>query len=93
MAIWNAGTPEEPGSLLAPRQSLLSNPALFENSPQLQGFADQMVCGVSGGAANPNGPQIEQALNDALGRAIYGEVSASDALEEAALEVEDILAQ
>lgn len=92
MAIWNAGTPLQPGSLLAPRQSLLSNPALFKNSPQLQGFADQMKCGIAGGTANPKGPQIEQALNDALGRAIYGEVSASDALDEAAQEVEDILA-
>jgi multiple sugar transport system substrate-binding protein len=93
MALWNAGTPSEPGSLLAPRTSLLTNPALFENSPLLKGFADQMACGVSGGAANPKGPEIEQALNDALGRAIYGEVGASDALDEAALEVEDILAE
>jgi ABC-type glycerol-3-phosphate transport system substrate-binding protein len=78
--------------LLAPRTSLLENPALFENSPLLEGFADQMHCGVTGSVSNPKGPQIEQAINDALGRAIYGEVSASDALDEAALEVEDILA-
>jgi multiple sugar transport system substrate-binding protein len=88
MLLHNLGTPEEPTTLLPPRKSLLEDPRLFENNPLMQGFAEQMACGVSNNITNPNWPAIEEALNEALGRAIYGEISASDALDEAAAEAE-----
>jgi multiple sugar transport system substrate-binding protein len=50
-----------------------------------------MSCGVSYSITNPNWPAAEEALNESLGRAIYGEISASDALDEAAAEAESIL--
>ena len=50
-----------------------------------------MECGVTGGAPNERYGEVEVALNDALGRAIYGEIDAATALDEAALEGEDIL--
>jgi multiple sugar transport system substrate-binding protein len=93
MALWALGTPENPGSVLPPRRSLLEDPHVFDLNPILRGFAEQMECGVTGSAPNPLYGEVEVALNDALGRAIYGEIDAATALDEAALEGEDILAR
>ncbi len=93
MALWNLGTPEAPGSLLPPRKSLLEDPAVFDLNPVLRGFAEQMNCGITGAAPNPLFGEVEVALNDALGRAIYGEIDAATALDEAALEGEEILSR
>ena len=59
--------------------NILEDPNVFDLNPILEGFAEQMACGVSNNITNPNWPAIEEALNEALGRAIYGEISASDA--------------
>jgi multiple sugar transport system substrate-binding protein len=91
MARWALGTPEAPGSLLPPRKSLLEDPAVFDLNPILRGFAEQMDCGVTGSAPNPNYGEVEVILNDALGRAIYGEIDASTALDDAATEGEGVL--
>ena len=91
MILWTLGTPEEPASLLPTRKSLIEDPRTFENNPLLAGFAQQMECGVTGAAPNPNYGEVEVALTDALGRAIYGEIDASTALDEAAAEAEEIL--
>jgi multiple sugar transport system substrate-binding protein len=88
MLLHNLGTPENPTTLLPPRASLLNDPRLFENNPLMQGFAEQMACGVSNNITNPNWGAIEEALNDALGRAMYGDITAADALQEAADEAE-----
>jgi ABC-type glycerol-3-phosphate transport system substrate-binding protein len=93
MARWTLGTPQAPGSLLPPRKSLLEDPAVFDLNPILRGFAEQMECGVTGSAPNPLYGEVEVVLNDALGRAIYGEIDAATALDEAALEGEDILSR
>jgi multiple sugar transport system substrate-binding protein len=93
MALWTLGTPENPGSTLPPRKSLLEDPRVFDINPILRGFAEQMACGITGGAPNPRFGEVEVALNDALGRAIYGEIDAATALDEAALEAEDILSR
>jgi len=93
MARWTLGTPEAPGSLLPPRKSLLEDPAVFDLNPILRGFAEQMECGVTGSAPNPLYGEVEVVLNDALGRAIYGEIDAATALDEAALEGQDILSR
>lgn len=93
MALWALGTPDNPGSVLPPRSSLLEDPNVFALNPILEGFAEQMACGITGGAPNPLYGEVEVALNDQLGRAIYGEVDAATALDEAALEGADILAR
>jgi multiple sugar transport system substrate-binding protein len=91
LALWTLGTPENPSTLLPTRTSLLENPAIFENNPILKGFAEQMACGVTNAAPNPRYGEVESLLNDALGRAIYGETDAATALDEAAEEGQAIL--
>ena len=89
MATW---TYEDPDStLLPPRKELLDSPELKEKKPILAGFAEAMKCGVVS-KSNPKGPKIEQALNEQLGRAMYGEISADEAIDNAAAEAEEILA-
>ena len=89
MALW---TYEDPDStLLPPRKELLDSPELKEKKPILAGFAEAMKCGVVG-KSNPKGPKIEQALNEQLGRAMYGEITADEAIDNAAAEAEEILA-
>lgn len=91
LLLWTQGTAENPSTLLPTRTSLLENPVLFENNPILQGFAEQMACGITNAAPNPRYGEVETILNDALGRAIYGETDAATALEEAAQEGQAIL--
>ena len=91
LALWVLGTPENPTTLLPTRTSLLENPAIFANNPILKGFADQMACGVTNAAPNLRWGEVETILNDALGRAIYGETDAATALDEAADEGQSIL--
>jgi len=93
MLLLNLGTPEAPTTLLPPRTSLLDNPKLFENNPLMKGFADQMSCGVTNSITNPNWPAAEEVLNEELGKAIYGDESASDALDAAAEQAKEILNQ
>ncbi len=93
MALWNLGTAEAPGSLLPPRKSLLEDPRAFENNPTLEGFAQMMECGVANAAPNENWGQAEELLNEQLGRAIFGEVDAATALDQAAEEGQELLAE
>jgi multiple sugar transport system substrate-binding protein len=71
-------------TLLPPRKSLLESPELGQKKPILKGFAEQMKCGNANVIANPKWPRIEQELNKQLGKAMYGEQSAAQALDEAA---------
>ncbi len=91
LALWTLGTPENPATLLPTRTSLLENPNIFTNNPVLEGFAQQMECGITNAAPNPRYGEVESLLNDALGRAIYGETDAATALDEAAEEGQAIL--
>jgi multiple sugar transport system substrate-binding protein len=91
LALWTRGTEENPTTLLPTRTSLLEDPAFFEGNEIMQGFAEQMECGVTNTAQNENFGSVEQLLNDALGRAIYGEVDAATALDEAAMEGQPLL--
>lgn len=79
------------GTLLPPLKSLLNSPDLIKEKPVLKGFAELMECGVASTVSNPKFPRIEQALNEELGKAIYGEQSASEALDNAAAEGREIL--
>jgi multiple sugar transport system substrate-binding protein len=89
MALWTFGDPDS--TLLPPRKSLLESPELTKKKPVLAGFADAMKCGVVS-KSNPKGPKIEQALNEQLGKAMYGDQTASEALDKAAAEAKEILA-
>jgi multiple sugar transport system substrate-binding protein len=80
-------------TLLPPRQSLLSSPALAKNKPILKGFAEQMKCGNANVIANPKWPKVEEVLNEQLGKAMYGEQTPSQALDEAANQAQGILAR
>ena len=91
LLLLTQGTPESPTTLLPTRTSLLENPATFANNPVMEGFAQQMECGVTGAAPNPRYGEVETILNDALGRAIYGETDAATAIDEAAEEGQAIL--
>ncbi|MQA24345.1 MAG: hypothetical protein GEU94_02490 [Micromonosporaceae bacterium] len=72
-------------------QSMLDSPDLEKEKPVLTGFAEMMECGVSHVSSNKDWPRIEEVLNERLGEAIYGDKSASDALDEAAAEAEKII--
>ena len=91
LLLLTQGTPENPTTLLPTRASLLENPATFANNPVLEGFAQQMECGITNTAQNERYGEVETLLNDALGRAIYGETDAATAIEEAAQEGQAIL--
>jgi multiple sugar transport system substrate-binding protein len=84
MATWTYKA--EGSTLLPPRKSLLESPDLVEEKPILKGFADAMKCGVSNIISDPDWGRKEEALNEELGKAMYGDQSAADALENAAAE-------
>lgn len=79
------------GTTLPPITALLDSPDLVATKPVLKGFAEAMKCGVSNVAANPDWPKIEEALNDQLAKAIYGEQTAAQALDNAASDAEKII--
>jgi multiple sugar transport system substrate-binding protein len=87
------GTKKHPASLLPTRNSLLEDPAIFKINPLLKGFAQQMKCGNTNSAANPNWPRIEQKLNDELAKAIFGKESADKAVDVAAKQGRQIMAK
>jgi multiple sugar transport system substrate-binding protein len=86
MAEWTFKS--EGSTLLPPRKSLLDSPELVEEKPILEGFAKAMECGVSNVIAVPDWGRMEESLNEELGKAMYGEQSAADALDAAAEEAE-----
>jgi multiple sugar transport system substrate-binding protein len=88
---WNVT--EEGSTLLPPVRSLLEDPEIFEVKPILKGFAENMECGVTSDIQTNKWSQIEAALNEQLGAAIYGDVSPSEALDNAAAKAEEILSK
>jgi ABC-type glycerol-3-phosphate transport system substrate-binding protein len=82
----------EGSTLLPTRTSMLEDPEVVQKKPILQGFIDAMECGHANLIADPNWPKIEEALNQELGKAMYGEKSPSEALDAAADEAREILA-
>jgi multiple sugar transport system substrate-binding protein len=91
MQMLSLGSPEAPTTMLPPRESLLDDPVTFESNPVMQGFAAMMNCAVVSPVIQPRYPEAEQLLNDALGRAIYGEIDADTAVTESAQQAEDLL--
>ncbi len=81
------------GTLLPPLTSLLEGDEITQEKPVLKGFIDLMPCGVASTVSNPKFPQIETILNEELGKAMYGDQSADEALENTAQQAEAILAR
>jgi len=90
MSRINLGTPDAPATLLPPRNSLLEDPVTIANNPAMEGFVANMECAVVNPITQPRWGEMETFLNEALGRAIYGEVDATTAIQEAAMEAEAI---
>jgi len=86
-------TYETEGTLLPPLKSLLEGPDIVKEKPVLKGFIDLMQCGVASTVTNPKFPRIETILNEELGKAMYGDQSAEEALENTAQQSEAILAR
>jgi multiple sugar transport system substrate-binding protein len=89
LAAWTYKTQ---GTQLPPTKSLLNSPDLAKAKPVLKPFADLMSCGVASTVSNPKYPRIETILNDQLGKAIYGDQTAGQALDNAAQQGRAILA-
>jgi multiple sugar transport system substrate-binding protein len=81
------------GTLLPPLNSLLQGDEILKDKPVLKGFIDLMPCGVASTVSNPKFPRIETILNEELGKAMYGDQSAEDALNNAADQAEAILSR
>lgn len=81
------------GTLLPPLTSLLDSPDLVATKPVLEGFAELMKCGVASSVSNPKFPRVEEVLNEELGKAMYGEQTADEALDNAKSQGEEILSK
>jgi ABC-type glycerol-3-phosphate transport system substrate-binding protein len=79
------------GTLLPPLTSQLESEEIVEEKPVLEGFIELMECGVASTVSNPKFPRVETILNEELGKAMYGEQSAEEALENAAQQAAPIL--
>ena len=86
-------TYEAEGTLLPPLTSQLESEEIVEEKPVLEGFIELMECGVASTVSNPKFPRVETIINEELGKAMYGEQSAEDALENAAQQAEPILSR
>jgi multiple sugar transport system substrate-binding protein len=89
MKAWTFGSPTT--TLIPTRQSLLADPSLGKYNPWLKGFADQMKCAVNDNLTNPKWNQIYDTLNTELGKAIFGQQTATEAIQNAAKKANQIL--
>jgi len=89
VALWTYKSPN--GTELPPLTSLLDSPDLVKTKPVLAGFAKLMSCGVASTVSQPKFPRIETILNTELGKAIYGQQTPSEALDNAASQGQAIL--
>ena len=81
MKLWTYGS--KTTTLLPPRLSLLKDPQLGKFNPWLTGFAQQMNCTINDNLTNPKWPQISDAINTQLGKAIFGTETPTEALQKA----------
>jgi multiple sugar transport system substrate-binding protein len=81
MAEW---TYKSTGTLLPPVTSLLNSPDLVKTKPVLEGFAKLMECGVNYNIVNKDWPKISERLKQNLGKAMFGDLTADEALDETA---------
>ena len=57
---------------------------MYKEKPVLKGFADMKKCGVASAVSNPSSRGSRRVLNKELGKAMYGEQTADEALDNAA---------
>ena len=82
------------GTELPTLSAQLSDPALFAAKPILTGFAKDMKdCGIPSGAPNAKYGEVETELNTQLGKAMYGDQTASEALDNTAEKAKEIFAR
>jgi multiple sugar transport system substrate-binding protein len=93
MLVLNLGTPENPGTLLPPRQSLLNDPKITEGRPYMQGFIDSMKSAYVSDVVQPRFGEIEPILFGYLNKAFYGEMDGATAVKKAAEEANALLKQ
>ena len=89
VARWTYKSPT--GTELPPLTSLLNSPDLVKTKPVLKGFAALMKCGVASTVSQPKFPQVETILNTELSKAIYGNETPAQALQNAAQQGQAIL--
>ncbi|HWL90349.1 MAG TPA: extracellular solute-binding protein [Actinomycetota bacterium] len=89
MTTWTIGS--ETSTLLPPRRSILESPDLAEGKPYMEGFANDMGCAVVSNIEQPKFPEVETVLNEKLGEAMFGEITAEEAITQAAEEGEEII--
>jgi multiple sugar transport system substrate-binding protein len=83
---------QKTSTLIPSRKSMLDDPDLGKYNPWLRGFADNMKCAVTSNIDQPKWAQVEQGpLLEKMGEAVYGDVTPTEALEQAAQEGEEIL--
>ena len=83
---------QKTSTLIPSRKSMLDDPDLGKHNPWLRGFADNMKCAVTSNIDQPKWAQVEQGpLLEKMGEAVYGDLSPSEALEQAAEEGREIL--
>jgi multiple sugar transport system substrate-binding protein len=82
LAQWTFGS--KTSSELPTRQSLLQSPDLGKYNPWLKAVVDNMKCAVSDNITQTKWGQIDAALNTDLGKAMYGDLTATQALKDAA---------
>jgi multiple sugar transport system substrate-binding protein len=82
------------GTELPTLSSQLSDPQLFKVKPVLTGFAKDMKdCGIPAGAPNARYGEVETELNTQLGKAMYGDQSPAQALDNTAEKAKEIFAR
>jgi ABC-type glycerol-3-phosphate transport system substrate-binding protein len=81
------------GTLLPPLKSQLESEEIVKEKPVLKGFIDLMQCGVASTVSNPKFPRVETILNDELGKAMYGDQTAEEALDNTAQQAQAILSR
>jgi multiple sugar transport system substrate-binding protein len=69
----------------------LNDPALGKYNPWLAGFAQQMNCAVADNLSNKNWGEASDELNKELGKAIFGDITADEAIDTAAQQAQQLL--
>jgi len=82
------------GTELPTLSDQLSDPELYKAKPVLTGFAKDMKnCGIPSGAPNARYGEVETELNTELGKAMYGDQTPAEALDNAADKAKEIFAR
>jgi multiple sugar transport system substrate-binding protein len=90
LAKWTFGS--KTSTELPTRESLLHSPSLGKYNPWLKAVVDNMKCAVSPSFTQTKWGQVDALVNTQLGKAMYGDVTATQALKTVADQGNKILA-